>query len=234
MRPINLIPEDDRRGSAGTKRGGPLAYILIGGLVILLAGVAMLVSTNNEISSTKAEIVELKAENATAEAKAAELLAYTQLREVHDQRVTTVTSLAESRFDWERVMRELALILPSDIQLTNLTGTAGPEVSVNGAASVALRTSAAGPALEMTGCANGQEGVAGFVTALKDIDGVTRVAMQFSKLAGAEGGATGATTDAAPSTGSSECQTEDFVAQFQIIAAFDAAPPPSPAVSEGE
>ena len=29
-----------------------------------------------------------------------------------EQRVATVTSLADSRFDWERVMRELALILP--------------------------------------------------------------------------------------------------------------------------
>jgi Tfp pilus assembly protein PilN len=233
MRPINLIPEDDRRGSAAGKRSGPLAYIVVGALVILLAGVALLVSANNEISSTKAEIVELQADNAAAEEKAEKLTAYTQLRDVHNQRVATVTSLADSRFDWERVMRELALILPSDIQLTNLTGTAGPEVSVNGAASVALRTSAPGPALEMTGCANGQEGVAGFVTALKDIDGVTRVGMQFSKLPGGEGGEA-SETDAAPSTGASECQTEDFVAQFQIIAAFDAAPPPAAAISEGE
>jgi Tfp pilus assembly protein PilN len=233
MRPIDLTPEESRRGSAsGEKRGGPLAYIVIGALVILLAGVALLVSANNEISTSKAEIVELEADNAAAEAKAAKLVAYTQLRDVHDQRVATVTSLADSRFDWERVMRELALILPPDIQLTNLTGTAGPEVSVNGAASVALRVGTAGPALEMTGCANGQEGVAGFVTALRDIDGVTRVAMQFSKLPGGEGGEA-ATTDSAPSTGGSECQTKDFVAQFQIIAAFDAAPAPVATV-EGE
>ena len=31
-----------------------------------------------------------------------------------------MTSLADSRFDWERVMRELALILPGDVWLTSL------------------------------------------------------------------------------------------------------------------
>jgi Tfp pilus assembly protein PilN len=233
MRPIDLTPEESRRGSKGGAKGGPLAYIVIGALVVLLAGVALLVSTNNEISTSKAEIVELEADNAAAEAKAEKLTAYTQLRDVHDQRVATVTSLADSRFDWERVMRELALILPDDIQLTNLTGTAGPEVGVNGAASVALRVGAAGPALEMSGCANGQEGVAGFVTALRDIDGVTRVAMQYSKLPGGEGGES-VETDSAPSTDSSDCQTREFIAQFQIVATFDAAPPPVAGLTEGE
>ena len=38
-----------------------------------------------------------------------------------------------------------------------------------------MRAAIAGPALELSGCAKGQEAVAGFVTALKDIDGVTRV-----------------------------------------------------------
>lgn len=229
MRPINLIPEDERRGGGGKGKGGPFAYILIGALVILLAGVTLMVSTSNEISSSKAEITELEAENAAAEAKAAKLTAYTQLREVRDQRVATVKSLAESRFDWERVMRELALILPTDVSLTGLTGTAKPEVSVNGATGVALRGEVSGPALEMIGCAQGQDGVAGFVAALKDIDGVTRVAMQYSKLgedpeAGAE-----ATGDSA-SAAEGGCQTGDFVAEFQIVAAFDAAPTPTTGV----
>jgi Tfp pilus assembly protein PilN len=232
MRPINLIPGDERRGPGAAKKGGPLAYIVIGALVVLLAGVAMLVSANNQISSDKAEIVELKSDAAAAEAKAAKLVAYTQLREVHDQRVATVTSLADSRFDWERVMRELALILPGDVWLTNLTGTVKPEVSVNGAASVALRTSAPGPALQIEGCASGQEAVAGFVTALKDIDGVTRVAMQYSKLPGGEGEE--ATTDSATSGSSTNCQTRDFIAQFQIVAAFDAAPVVTAGTEEAE
>jgi Tfp pilus assembly protein PilN len=233
MRPINLIPEDERRGGGGGgRKGGPLAYILIGALVILLLGVTLIVSTNNEISSSKAEITEMNAENAAAKAKAARLTSYIELKQVRDQRVATVTSLAESRFDWERVMRELALILPSDVWLTNLSGTVAPDVSVEGAASVSLRAGVPGPALELVGCANGQEGVAGFVTALKDIDGVTRVAMQYSNLGTSpEAGAT-ETGDSAPATGAAQCQTRKFIAQFQIVAAFDAAPVPATAAPE--
>ncbi len=107
---------DPRRTSAADQEparpGGPLAYILIGALVLLLAGVALLVSTNNQISSSKAEIAELEGENSGAKAKAAEARRLHQLEEVHDAAVATVTSLADSRFDWERVMRELSLILP--------------------------------------------------------------------------------------------------------------------------
>ena len=33
MRPINLIPPEERRGSQAPLRSGPLAYILVGALV---------------------------------------------------------------------------------------------------------------------------------------------------------------------------------------------------------
>ncbi len=218
MRPVNLIPPEERRDGSAKLRGGPLAYIVIAALVALLAGVSLLVVTNNEVSSSEAEITRLQRENHSAEAKAARLTAYTQLREVHDQRVATVTELANSRFDWERVVRELSLIVPGDVWLTNLTGTASPSVSVNGAASIALRDSVAGPALEMIGCAKGQDAVAGFIADLKDIDGVTRVAVQSSELGDSEnqGGSEAGT--------SSECQAKNLLATFQLVVAFDNAP----------
>ena len=96
----------------------------------------------------------------------------------------TVSNLAKSRFDWERVMRQLALVLPSDVWLTNLTGTVRPGVNVNGGGNISLRESVSGPALSMVGCAVGQEAVARFVSDLKDIDGVTRVGVQSSQLPG--------------------------------------------------
>ncbi len=58
---------------------------------------------------------------------------------MRDARVETVTSLAQSRFDWERVMRELSLVLPGTVWLTNVTGTVAPTVTVPNGASVSLR-----------------------------------------------------------------------------------------------
>lgn len=218
MRPVNLIPKEERPGAPKSLRSGPTAYIVVGALVAALLGVTALVVTGNQIDSLNDEIAQVRQETAAAEAKAASLSSYTQFHSVREQRVATVASLADSRFDWERVMRELALILPADVWLTALTASASPAVAPAGGATVGLRGSIPGPALSLIGCAKGQAGVAGFVQALKDIDGVTRVGVETSSLgdgasAASDSGAAGA-----------DCQTRDFIAKFQIAVAFDAAP----------
>lgn len=240
MRPVNLIPAEERHGSRSPLRTGPLPYIVLGSFVALLAGVALLVVTSNQISERKDEIVTLKREDQAAQERSQKLAAYIQLAQLRQQRVETISSLANSRFDWERVMRELSKILPADVWLTSLNASASPEASGGGSGSSGgsssggsasgMRAAIAGPALEIGGCAKGQDGVAGFVTALKEIEGVTRVGVQSSAIppeesraesgsgSGGGGGAGGGT----------DCQTRSFIAQFQIVVAFDAAPvPPS-------
>jgi Tfp pilus assembly protein PilN len=204
-------------------RTGPIPYLLVGALVAALVGVTALVLTSNQISDRKSEVVQLTREDAVAEGRAERLAPYTQFQALHALRVATVSSLADSRFDWERVMRELSLILPEDVWLVGLSATASPEVSVEGSgggggSGANLRDSVIGPALEINGCASSQEAVAGFVTALKDIDGVTRVGVESSELsAGAEG-------EGAGDSSGEDCRTRDFIAKFQIVVAFDAAP----------
>jgi Tfp pilus assembly protein PilN len=228
MRPVNLIPPEQRHGSQSPLRTGPLPYLLLGGLVALLVGVALLVVTSNQVSERKSEVVTLKREDEAAQKRAERLAPYVQLAQLQQQRTVTVNELANSRFDWERTMRELSKVIPSDVWLTTLNASASPEATSSGSGSStessgasALRSSIAGPALEITGCANGQDGVAGFVTALKQIDGVTRVGVQSSALPTQEssaetgGGSEGSQTD---------CRTRNFIAQFEVVVAFDAAP----------
>jgi Tfp pilus assembly protein PilN len=223
MRPVNLIPEQEQRGARKPLRSGPLAYLVVAALVAALVGVASLVMTGNEISEHKAEIAQLQQEDAAAKARVTELAGYTEFHSASEQRVATVASLAASRFDWERVMRELARVLPGDVWLTDMAATATPDASVDGASSSTMRAAVPGPALTLAGCAGGQESVAGFVQALKEIDGVTRVGVESSELGGLEeGGGSAATSDSAG--GGGNCQTRSFIARFQIVVAFDAAP----------
>lgn len=224
MRPVNLIPPEDRRGGHAPLRTGPLPYVLLGGLAVLLLGVVALVLAGNEVSEREGEVAKLEREDARAAAKAQRLAAYTEFRAMSEQRVATVSELADSRFDWERVMHELALILPDDVWLVSLTASAAPGVSVEGGGgdSSGMRGAVPGPALELSGCAKGQKGVAGFVTALEDIDGVTRVGVQSSELpekaSGDEGGGGGGDDSG------DECRTRKTIAKFAIVVAFDAAP----------
>ncbi len=236
MRPVNLIPSDQRRGSQSPLRTGPLPYIVLGALVALLVGVGALVMTGNQISERKDEVVTLKREDRAAQERAERLAAYVQLADMRQQRVETISSLADSRFDWERVMRELSKILPSDVWLTSLDASASPESSgggSGGSSGSGMRGSIAGPALEMSGCAKGQEGVAGFVTALKEIDGVTRVGVESSTLP-SEGSSTEGGGSGGGGEGGASCQTRNFIAQFSVVVAFDAAPVPPSQSAEAE
>jgi Tfp pilus assembly protein PilN len=236
MRPVNLIPPEQRHGSQSPLRTGPLPYLVLGGLVALLVGVALLVVTSNQISERKSEIVTLTREDNAAQKKAERLNSYVQLAQVRQQRTETVSALADSRFDWERVMRELSKVLPSDVWLTSLNATASSETAEGGSAGSSggesasgLRSSIAGPALEINGCAKGQEGVAGFVTALKEIDGVTRVGIQSSALPKEGSSAESGGGSSEGGGGGSDCRTRNFIAQFQMVVAFDAAPVPATA-----
>jgi Tfp pilus assembly protein PilN len=231
MRPINLLPPEERRDGQAPMRTGYMPYVLVGALVLLLVGVTALVLAGNQVSERESDVSRLKGEDAQEAARAERLAAYTQFQTMHEQRVATVTSLANSRFDWERVMRELALILPTNVWLVEVAASASPQAdSGGGSGASSLRSGSAGPALELSGCATGQEAVAGFVTALKDIDGVTRVGVQSSEL-GSSGA--GAGIGGEGSSGG-DCRTRSFIAKFELVAVFDAAPVPVGASAEEE
>jgi Tfp pilus assembly protein PilN len=238
MRSVNLIPPDERRGDAAPLRTGYLIYVLVGGLAILLLGIVVVALTSKQINDREAKKADLQTELAQETARAQSVAAFTNFRSMQENRATTVSSLAKSRFDWQRVLRELALVLPSDITLANLTGTVDPTVQVEDAEQISLRTGASGPALEIVGCAPGQDSVASLVAALQDIDGVTRVGIESSKVldpeldsgtasgSGGSGGSSGS-----ESSGDVDCQNSHLPDAFKIVVAFDAVPAPPTATS---
>jgi Tfp pilus assembly protein PilN len=230
MRAINLIPPEDRRGTRAPARAGLLSYFVIGGLLLVLAGITSLVLTSSAISDKEAEVASLEQSRDEAQARADSLQAFADFGAMQEERTATVTTLAQSRFDWERVMRELALVLPDDVWLTSLTGTVSPAVQLDSAAGLSIRQEVAGPALELIGCTVSQEAVGRFVATLRDIDGVTRVTVARSSLPDqeqAEAPAAEASGDSAGAQVQDDCRTQDFIAQFEIVAAFDEVPVPA-------
>jgi Tfp pilus assembly protein PilN len=196
--------------------------MLVGALALAVVGMTLIVLTGNKVSDRNAEIADLKAQESAAQQRAAEFAPFTQFSSLEQSRVSTVQSLADSRFDWERTLRELALVIPSDIWLTKLIGAAGT-TDTSGAATGTGGGNALAPSdvpsLSLTGCGAGQQSVAGFLAALRDIDGVTRVGLSSSErptsAVSGEGG------------GGGDCRTRDFIALFEIVVAFDAVPDPA-------
>jgi Tfp pilus assembly protein PilN len=234
MRAVNLIPPDERRGDSAPLRTGYLIYVLTGGLALLLLGIVVLALTGKQVNDREAKKADLQQELTQATADAQTVAAFTNFRAVQENRAATVTSLAQSRFDWQRVLHELSLVLPSDVSLSTLTGTVSPEVQVEGTGAITLRAEAAGPALEITGCAPGQDAVASFVAALQDIDGVTRVGLESSKTTDAGLGGSDSSSGSSSSSSGSDGSSSGCPAgatQFQIVVAFDSVPTPPTATS---
>jgi Tfp pilus assembly protein PilN len=211
MRPLNLIPPEDRRGENAPLRAGSLSYVIIGVLAAALIAVVALVMTSNDINENKSEIAGLQARQAVAQQTAQGLGPYSEFATLSENRNATVSELARSRFDWERVLREMALVIPADVTLQNLSATSAGAPDASGATDT---TGSAGPSIDISGCTVGQEGVATLLAALRDIDGVTRVGMQSSSLGDAPEG------DASAET--AICQDPKF-ATFQITMVFDEA-----------
>jgi Tfp pilus assembly protein PilN len=226
MRPVNLIPAEERRGDAAPLRAGIASYVVLGVLTAALLAVVAIVLTGNSITEKKAQIASLQQRQTQAEAHAAELAPYNDFASVSQSRVETVKSLADSRFDWERVLHELALVIPDDVWLETMSGTVAPGVSLGDTTgdTGSSDPSITGPSLHIIGCGRSQDSVAKFIGSVQDIDGVTRVGVKSSEL--------GEATDSSSQAQASEpgvgptgtCQTKAFIAKFDITVAFDAVP----------
>jgi Tfp pilus assembly protein PilN len=229
VRPVNLIPQEDRRGGKAPLRTGPLSYAIVAILVLALGAVTLLVLTGNKIADRKAEVASLQSQVDATQARADQLSTYTNFADLQQARQETVASLATSRFDWERALHELALVLPDDVWLISMTATAAtdPSATASTSTSSAAVDGVTGPSLDINGCASGHEAVAKFLAALRDVDGVTRVTVLSSDRPGAESSSNSSTSSSSASSGQStvECASRDFIATFEVVAAFDGAQP---------
>jgi Tfp pilus assembly protein PilN len=197
VRPVNLLPTRYRPARASGERSG-IGYIAIGVLAVLFLMVLLYVVTNNGIDDAKQKTASAQAEQQAAAARIGSLQAYGDFASVKTARETAVKGVADSRFDYERLMREVALVLPHDSYLTAFSSAPGGSGAAAPAATGATTTTATGPTVTMTGCAPSHRGVANVVVRLRQLHNVASVDLTSSTKGGASGAAT--TTSACPVT----------------------------------
>jgi Tfp pilus assembly protein PilN len=177
MRPVNLLPAKNRpHESDGSKAGS--AYVVIGVLAIFLVAVVAYVLESNKISQAKTDTAVAEQRTAEARAKAQANGPYANFAQVKQQRVDSVKTLADGRFDWERTLRELSLVLPDGVWIQSFTANAtgatdGSSTSTGVAASV-------NPTMMVHGCAIKQPDVAETLLRLKQMEGVNDVTLTDS------------------------------------------------------
>ncbi len=224
MRPVNLLPEGERARRAPSATGN-LPYVVLGVLGALLVAMLAYVLTQNQISSKSADISRAQQETQVAEQRAARLGSFGEFSELKETRVRSVTELAQARFDWERLVRELALVLPEKTWLTDLTastsadettGAAPPAPATAGSAAAAET----GPSVKLTGCSVSQRRVAIVMVRLRKLYRATDV--ELSEAAAEEsgsGGGAGPPSSGGPAgAGSTGCPAKTF--KFETTVSF--------------
>jgi Tfp pilus assembly protein PilN len=224
VRPVNLIPKEQQRGGGATGRTGFVPYLLLGALGLAVLGVAAVVLTSNKVNSEKSKVAQLNRDETTVRAAADALRPYGNFAQVKQARVATVNSLVDTSFNWERVIRSLSRTIPSNVWLTQFTGTTSPNVKVEsgGTSGVAqARASVQSPAVELSGCTYSHSAVARMMVRMRNLDDVSDVLLQSSEKpdsadqagsASAGGGATGGGQG-----GGDDCRTKYKIPKFEIL-----------------
>jgi Tfp pilus assembly protein PilN len=178
MRAVNLIPGEDRvsRAARSADSGG-FVYVLLGGLAVMVALAGLWASSNSQISSRQATLGRVTTEAEAAEARAATAAPYEAFAALADARVSTVTSLSTTRFDWAHSLHELGRVLPADVWLTSLDGSSG----ATGASPSTTASAAPNPTFEFVGCTSTQAQVARLMARLRAVDGVRDVSLKTSE-----------------------------------------------------
>jgi Tfp pilus assembly protein PilN len=230
VKAVNLIPVDARRGSTAPGRSGGAVYVLLGGLAVLVVAIASYVLLQNTISDRQAELSRVKREANAAQATATALAPYRQFAQLRETRVQTVGSLAGSRFDWERTMRDLALVLPQNVWLTSFIGTVTPGINFgdSGVSSSGetgtLRSSQQVPAVELVGCTENQADVARVMARLRIMRGVTHVSLAASEKSDVSTAGASAGSGSTPSAGSDCRNGSRRFPMFSLVVFFQPLP----------
>jgi Tfp pilus assembly protein PilN len=179
MKAVNLIPTEQRRVQASGKQSGS-AYVLIGALVTLLALVGAYVLTANSATDRQNKAAAAKAEADRLEAEVAQRGAYTNFADIKKTRLASVASVASSRFDWERLMRELSRVMPDNSWLQTTDASVTGEVGGEGTTTATGTPVASTPKANLVGCTPDQSDVARMMVRMRQIHRVTDVELNNS------------------------------------------------------
>jgi len=191
MRAVNLLP----RQQVEQKRERPNPVVLvaaIGGAAVVLALVAgTLVASRSEnrqqqaLASARAVLAVTPAHQLSAQTQSFRQQVLTQ----REQRSLALASALGKRVAWDRVLRRFALVLPSDVWLTSLTGTVPLDPTSTATATATTSSSLPAPATQLTiqGSTYSQASVARLLERLSVVPDLKNVQLQSSTSAPVSG-----------------------------------------------
>jgi len=176
MRAVNLLPRDEAKRSFEAKRGvvfgGAAGAALATAAIVsmMLSAGGSVTSKQDELDALRAQILAIPAvrvvDTSEADALAAEKGA----------RVGALSAALAGRIAWDRILRQVSLVLPEDVWLTKLSA-ASP-----------TQSAPTGSGFTLTGATYSQNGVARFLSRLSVVPDLGNVRLQSSQSQLVNGG----------------------------------------------
>ena len=123
MRSVNLLPRDDARRQR-RQPGAVVVTAVLGSVLVTAVLAGLFLMTSSTVGERQSEVDALRAELAAIPPPEPAPAGQDTLEAETSQRVQLLGQALGSRVAWDRVLREISLVLPDDIWLESLSANA--------------------------------------------------------------------------------------------------------------
>lgn len=173
MRAFNLLPKEDARERRGPGALKPAYVAVVLAALLAVGGVgALYLKAGAGLSEKKAEVSELQAELAAAQEPSKDVprTADPQLAQEQQSRTAAVADVLAGRVAWDRLLRELALVVPKNAWTWQVIGQPAAADPTGG-------TAAPGRSFEVDGCAENHDDIADLLVRLTAVPEFSEVSL---------------------------------------------------------
>lgn len=183
MRAFNLLPKEEPR-EAGARLGLAQVLVALLGLVVVagLGSAYLLMSARATDKQAKVDELRVQLADLDVPSEAPEEETDASLVTEGQARTTALATALGGRIAWDRVLREVSLVVPEDVWIEQITsGGQGAAAVTTAAPAAAGEPPAGGTAFTVKGGAESQEAVARYLARLAVIPELSGVQLQVSE-----------------------------------------------------
>jgi Tfp pilus assembly protein PilN len=180
MRAFNLMPTDTSAGADGMRANPVRLALAVAALVVFALLTSIFLIANASVADKQQELNDLKGQLAAldvpAEAPAPQGADPALIAE-RDARTAALSSALGGRIAWDRVLRDLSLVLPDDVWLTTMISTGGVLPATEDGAPSVEQVEASQSVIELNGFSRTPESVAQLLSRVQVLPEVESAAL---------------------------------------------------------
>jgi Tfp pilus assembly protein PilN len=186
VRAVNLLPGGEEQG----RKVPPLPVLAgcVGAVLVSALLAVMFLSASAGVAKKQRALEQIQAEYAAMPAPAPASPVVAELPQQRQTRVTALATVLGQRVAWDRLLREVSQVVPSDVWLVTLNALAP---SISPASTAAAAGAEPEKSFSLIGCTYSQDSVARFLARLSVVPDLMNMTLGRSESSGDSSGGGG-------------------------------------------